>query len=159
TAGNAAFGLLLGLHVSSLVYWFQPLLVEAPFRTRILLTVGLFGMLGLGLYMPMLNYADAHWFSPLQIKGHTVVVQKLVAASKVRRGEWIAYTVAEGGDHNVFVYSGMGFGPVLAVPGDRIAFGKKSYSVNGIAFPTQPYMPQSGEMVVRERHWFMWPDF
>ena len=52
----------------------------------------------------------------------------------------------------------MGFGPVLAVPGDRVEFSTKAFSVNGVPQPLLPHMPAGGKLVVPENHWFIWPN-
>ncbi len=51
----------------------------------------------------------------------------------------------------------MGFGPVLAVGGDNVQFSTNSLSVNSVAQPLLPHMPQSGSLVVAQNHWFIWP--
>lgn len=158
-AGNMALGLLLALHVSSLGYLLEPLLAGSRFRSRVLLTGALFTVLGLALYLPGLNYVDAHWFTPLRVKDRTVIVQKFTPASAIRRQDWIAYNVPQAGDHNAFISAGIGLRPVLALPGDSVRFARIGFQVNGTLFPALPHMPRSGEFVVPEKHWFVWPDF
>jgi hypothetical protein len=58
----------------------------------------------------------------------------------------------------VWVEAGFGWGPVLAVAGDRVAFSTNSFSVNGLAQPLRAHMPTSGDFVVTEKHWFVWPE-
>jgi hypothetical protein len=53
----------------------------------------------------------------------------------------------------------MGFGPVLAVPGDRVEFSEKTFLVNGVPQPLMPHMPAGGSLVVAENRWFIWPSF
>ena len=59
----------------------------------------------------------------------------------------------------VWVRSGFGFGPVLAVAGDRVVFSTKVFRVNGKAQLLLPHMPTSGKVVVPENHWFIWQEF
>jgi hypothetical protein len=58
----------------------------------------------------------------------------------------------------VQVESGFGYGPVLATAGDRVEFSTNSFSVNGVTRPLLRYMPTAGEVVVPEKHWFVWPE-
>jgi hypothetical protein len=49
-------------------------------------------------------------------------------------------------------------GPVLAVAGDRIRFTTEFYEVNGLSRQSLPHMPKTGETVVPEKNWFIWPE-
>ena len=58
----------------------------------------------------------------------------------------------------IWLQAGFSWGPVLAVAGDRVTFSTNSFSVNGAAQPLRPHMPAGGELVVPEKHWFVWPE-
>jgi hypothetical protein len=162
--GNFAFGLLLSIHVTGFVYYCSPLLANGEFSSRLLLTLA--GLVAIGglVYAPLRNLIQDHWFLPLQVNGQVVVVQKQASPNVVRRGDWIAYTlsgyvISVHGYRNRNGASGLEYGPVLAVGGDRVQFSTNAFTVNGIPHPLLPHMPDSGNFVVPENHWFIWPNF
>ena len=158
-AGNIAFGLLLSIHATGLNFFAEPWLTGSRFRLRVFVSLAILAALGMGIYLPARSFLEAHLFAPLQLDERVVVVKKFGTMSDVRRGEWIAYSLAEGGDHGAYVRAGMGLGPVLAGAGDRVRFTPTTLEVNGVAQPRSPFMPDSGELLVPEKHWFVWPDF
>jgi hypothetical protein len=96
--------------------------------------------------------------------GHVIVMEKFISPGRIQRGDWIMYSLqglSTGEPHRggaVWVRAGYGWGPVLAVAGDRVTFSTNSFSVNGIKQPLLPHMPQGGTLVVPEKHWFIWPE-
>jgi hypothetical protein len=56
------------------------------------------------------------------------------------------------------VRPGLEFGRVQAVAGDTVRFSENVFSVNGRSLPRLPHMPTSGEVLVPEKHWFIWPE-
>jgi len=161
--GNYAFGLMLSIHVSGLAYYCTPLLVTMQLRYRLLFTVAVLMALGGFIYTPMRSAIQEHWLLPLRMNGHVVVVQKLASANTVRRGDWIAYTlsghiISVHGYQNAYGHPGMGFGLVLAMAGDRLAFSTNGFTVNRTPHPLLPHMPITGEVIVSGNHWFIWPE-
>ncbi len=121
---------------------------------------------GLLFYMPLRSLIQNHWLMPLSRNGHVFIVERSASAGSIKSGEWVLYSFPErfaGNAHGeggaVRVQEGFGFGPVLAMAGDRVSFAPNSYAVNGVERPRLPHMPQSGELVVPEKNWFIWPDF
>lgn len=162
--GNYAFGLLLSLHVTGFAYYCSPLLASAEFTFRLLFTLAVLVAMGGLIYAPLRHTIQERWLTPLRVNGHVIVVQKQVAASTIRQGDWVAYTlsgyVISDDDYvNADDHSGMGVGPVLALAGDRVVFSTNAFTVNGVPHPRLPYMPLSGKLTVAENHWFIWPDF
>jgi hypothetical protein len=95
-----------------------------------------------------------------------VIVERSASAGSVKRGEWVMYSLqdrsagyAHGEGGAVWVRSGFGIGPVLAMAGDRVSFGTNSFAVNGVEQPRLPHMPQGGDLIVPEKNWFIWPEF
>lgn len=128
-------------------------------RWRLLLTLGLLVALGTLLYMPMRTFAEKHWVASLHVRDRAVIIEKFGSAPRIQRGEWVAYSIPETGNHDAgYVQAGLGFGQVLAVGGDKIRFTPVAIEVNGVARPRLAYMPDWGEMVVPQKHWFIWPD-
>jgi hypothetical protein len=158
-AANIAFGLLLSAHVTSLVFLCSPWLAGARFRFRIGFTLAVLLAVGLFVYAPLRNLFQAHCLMPMRSGEGVVVVQRMSSAHSVQRGDWIAYTLpAERGVPGVRVQAGLGLGPVLAAGGDHIRFLTNGFSIAGVLRPPLPHMPKSGELVVPEKHWFVWPD-
>jgi hypothetical protein len=161
--GNMAFGLMISLHTSGVAYYCGPALRLWPFRERIFLTLLVLTALGVLYYGPLRDIIENHLLMPLRFNGQVVVVQKWAPAAGVKRGDWIAYHISyssdSGEDAWVHIHSGVGFGPVLGVPGDTIEFSQKGFSVNGVLKPLLPYMPSRGSLVVGQNHWFIWPSY
>jgi hypothetical protein len=157
-AGNIAFGLLLSIHSSSLIYVIEPWLAGARFRTRIFASMALLAGVGGLLYMPARNLMETRWLAPLRLQGQVVVVSKSRSPASVKRNDVIAYSLPGNTDHAVYVEAGFGLGPVLAVAGDHVCFTKTAFEVNGAPRPRLAHMPESGDLTVPGKHWFVWPD-
>jgi hypothetical protein len=157
-AGNLAFGLLLSVHTSSLVYLFEPWLAGGRLRWRLVFSLSMLIMLAGLLYLPVRNWIQERWFLPLRANGQVTVVRRQAAPGALQRGDRIAYSFAGVSEHGLYVQSGIGLGPVLALPGDRVRFGKTAFEVNGVFRPRLGNMPASGELIVPEKHWFVWPE-
>jgi hypothetical protein len=155
---NFAFGLLLSAHVSSILFLCRPWLQGMRFRFQIAFGLALLVAVGGGVYTPLRNQIQEHYLMPLRLHGHVVVVQTFSAPKAVRRGDWIAYSLPEGGATGVLVQDGLGVCPVLAMAGDHVRFNPKTFEVNGVEQRLLPHMPTSGELVVPENHWFIWPE-
>jgi hypothetical protein len=156
--GNIAFGLLLSTHVSSVLYVFEPWLAGARFRVRLSFSFVMLFVLGALVYMPVRNLIQEQWLMPLRVKGRVVIVRRLATPSALPRGAWIAYTIYGARGQGLYAQEGFGLGPVLALPGDRVRFTKSALEVNGVPQPLLAYMPQVGEWVVPQKHWFVWPE-
>jgi hypothetical protein len=159
TAANIAFGLLLSIHATGLNFLAEPWLRDVRFRFRVLLSMLMLLALGGVLYMPARAFLENHFFAPWQINDRVIIIQKFATPPAVKRGEWIAYTIAGRGDHGAYVAAGSGLGPVLALGGDRVRFTPLHLEVNGIAQPRLAHMPETGELIVPQNHWFIWPEF
>ena len=156
--GNLAFGLLLALHATGINYLLAPWLAGVRFRSRLVIAMGVLFALGMLVYIPAQNFLNAHGVAPLQINDRVVIVRALRHHPTLLRGEWIAYSIPEGGDHNGYIRGGFGLGPVLAVGDDRIRFTPTTLEINGRPIQRLKHMPKSGEMVVPGNGWFVWPD-
>jgi len=158
-AGNLAFGLLLSIHSTGVVYLCEPLMSDVRFRTRIFFSMASLLALGALVYMPMRHLLQERCFMPMNVRGHVVIVRAYASIKSVRRRDWIAYTLKrDEGEPGIYMRAGYGLGPVLATAGDRVKFGKTALEVNGVPMARQAYMPDSGELVVPENNWFVWPE-
>jgi hypothetical protein len=158
-AANLALGLILSIHVTSLSYVLEPWTSSERFRTKLIFGLLLFVGLTCGLYLPVRNLVEHRWLMPLRIGGRVVVVHRLNSPASVHRGDWVAYSFEGGRGEGVYVQEGVGLGPMLALPGDHVRFTETSFEVNGRARPLLPYMPTSGEIIVPQKRWFVWPNF
>jgi hypothetical protein len=157
--GNLTFGLLLSLHTSSLAFLLEPWLGDSRLRTRILVAVCLLvGLSGL-VYWPARSYLEHHWVMPLQVHGHVVIIHRSIALGSLQRGDWVAYSLPGSSGEGIYINEGAGFGQVLALPGDRVRFSALTFEIAGLSRPRLAHMPASGELIVPEKHWLVWPDF
>jgi hypothetical protein len=161
--GNVAFGLMLSIHATGFVYYCSPLLTNMEFASRLLFTILVLVTLGGVVYAPMRSTIQGHWLMPLRINNRVFVVEKQASVHTVARGDWIAYhlsgyVISVHGYRNAVDHAGLGFGPVLAMAGDRVEFLTNAFTVNGVAHPRRPHMPAAGNFIVPENHWFIWPD-
>lgn len=162
-AGNMAFGLLLSIHVTGFGYYCKPWLANEPLQSRLAFTLLFLIGIGLLVYLPARSFIQHRWLTPLYVRGNVVIVQRLTGPHSIQRGDWINYLLNDSGMNEyggggVQVRNGYCWGPVLAGAGDRVVFSANSFAVNGEARPLLPHMPESGEVVVPEKHWFVWPE-
>lgn len=163
-ASGVAYGLLISVHATSIIYLESRSLQGSRFSTRIVLgLLTLFAVWGL-CYGPVVRYTERHWFMPLRIGDRVMVSHTGIAHRSIRRGDWVVYTIEERGitgvewaGRGVVMQGGLGVDPVLALPGDRVRFTSEAVLVNDQPFPREPFMPGQGESVMPENVWFIWP--
>ncbi|MEI6194740.1 MAG: hypothetical protein WCS42_10455 [Verrucomicrobiota bacterium] len=164
--GSLGYGLMISAHASSIIFleghWLR---AQCEFGLRLLLALITLLAVWLMVYAPLTHLAEAHLIMPLRMRGNVVIVQRLTPPGQIRRGDWIMYSFSEhyvGDAHReggaAWLQGGYSWGPVLAAAGDRVEFSTNSFSVNGVAQPMLPHMPNRGELVVPENHWFVWPE-
>jgi len=157
TLGNVGFGILISAHVISVSHVLRPTLARCRLGVQMLAGLAIFALLTQLIYMPARDWFHENVALPLQIEGRTVVVNPRTGSHGVKTGDWVAYRIARGGDHTVMVHAGYGFGPVLAMPGDRVGFGQGAVVVNG-SVKSQPGSTMAPEEItVPEDTWFIWP--
>jgi hypothetical protein len=91
------------------------------------------------------------------VRSTRVLVNPRATPASVRRGDAVLYRIAASGAGGVRVQEGLGLQAVLGLPGDRVVFEEKTFEVAGARHFRLPDMPASGELVVPEKHWFIWP--
>jgi len=155
---NLGFGIMLSLHATSVIFLFNPWLAEARFFFRIACGAVLLLVLGVGFYAPIRRQLETRWLLPVRINENVVIVHAFTLAQTIKRGDWIAYSLAAERGTGFRAEAGLGLRPVLAVSGDRIRFTPQSFEVNGIAKARLPHMPTTGGLVVPEKNWFLWPE-
>lgn len=159
---NIAFGLMVSMHVSGVVYYCNSFMKDWEILSRILFTVLLLLSVGFLIYTPLRNTIQNRWLMPVRQNGHLIVVTKSAPKDKIRRGDTIAYMLSgyyfsNHMGNNPLERSWLGLGPVLAVTGDTVTFSTNRFTVNGVSQRRLAHMPLSGTFVVQTNHWFIWP--
>jgi hypothetical protein len=152
-----AFGLIISLHSTSANYLIARAWKVSETRARILTAVLVTLILICGVYFPIWQLVQHYWFVPVEIAGTRLVIDPRASPLKVQRGDVVLYRIAGSYDNSVLVRAGLGLQRVLGVPGDHVRFQPKTFEVAGRRLPLLPEMPQSGELDVPEKHWFIWP--
>lgn len=156
-AANMAAGLLISIHVSSIVYLLDPWLQAERFRTRIIVSLTIMAALTCLLYLPLRHFIEEHWVMPLRVNDKVIVVQRHPALKHLRHGDWIAYSFPDDNMSRVYLHGGLDIARVVGLPGDKIVFERAGFTLNGSPQPGLPFMPQSGKWTVPEKQWFVWP--
>lgn len=162
---TASFSVILSLHVTSIVFLLNRLNPGQPLPLRMITTLGVLFALNTLIYGTVQRQIE-RTFMPLRI-GKNVVVVRGYGARHLHRGDWIAYRIGHNSANfqgenfhgSIVAQSGFGLEPVMAIPGDKIEFGKTRYRVNGQSFPNKAYMPTSDEITLGEKQWLVWPKF
>ena len=163
-SANLALGLLISIHSTGFVHYCKPLMAEENFRSRLTFTLCSLLAMMLILYWPARSLVQHHLLTPLSMNGRVIVVQRISPPHGMHRGDCVAYSLpetSEGAAHEggaVWFHGGAGLGPFLAVGDDHVVFSENGFSVNGTLHAALPSMPHSGEWIVPEKHWFIWPN-
>ena len=166
TEGNFAYGLLLAAHSTSVFHLLSHWLGAMGLISKLGVALGSLLVVWLVLYLPAVNWFQSHIAVPLQVRGQVVVMRPHLVPTEIRRGDRIMFALdetqigqAHGGNGAVWVHAGVGWGSVLALPGDSVLFSTNVFSVGGNAQTNLEHMPTSGEMLVPTNCWFVWPEF
>lgn len=157
--GTVAFGVMVSIHTISILCLLAGWLTELRWVARAALALATLGVLGQFVYQPLLRQMARHVAVPLKVGNRIIVVNPRASASRVRAGDTIVYAMEEQRVDGLLLGSGFGMEKVLARGGDHVRFGPEGMKVNGTVFPRQPQMPLSGEVIVPEKHWLIWPQF
>lgn len=155
---NWAFMFLISAHATSISQRFHPWLVQHHLITQIAFGIILFVAVGFLVYMPARAWFEQHIATPLPTSKRVLVSNPRMRPASIQRGDWLAYRITGSYAGGVQVRDGLGFGPVLAVPGDRVTFGEKAFRVNNTVLARPAHMPRTGELVIAPKQWLVWPD-
>lgn len=156
-AADWAFMALLSIHTASVSQRFQAHLAGRRLSTQMLIGMGIFAVVALLVYLPVRRLFETRIVMPLRTSHGLVVVKAHSAAGAIRRDDWLAYRIDARWGGGLVVNEGVGFGPVLALPGDRVEFDERGCRVNGVARPRLPYMPGGGSLTLARNQWLVWP--
>ena len=155
-AGNAAFGLMISLHVSSVLYLLHRMYPGLPPARRLLLSLGVLLVVSQLFYVTSLNWIQNHWFMPFRMGDRVYVVRHVAPIGLVKRGDMVACRT-EGMGGQVRIHDGYLLDRIIAVPGDEVVFEPGEFLINGDRYPSLPLMPISGRVVLKEKTWLIWP--
>ncbi len=155
-AANVAFGLMISTHATSIIYLLGRWAGVQRLWLRLATAVTALLVVSQLIYFPLRGVVESY-LVPLRVGGKVVVVKKGTVPKNLQRGDVVVCTISDFvGDH-LYIREGYGFDAVLALPGDRVKFTTNTFEVNGAVYPPHRGMPATGELVVPEKHWFIWP--
>ena len=164
--GSIGYGLMISAHASTIIFlegqWLRQ---DCRFFLRLIVAVMTVVAVWLGGYAPVLNYAEENWITTVRGPHGVMIVRRMAVPTSVKQGDFLFFSIGEaraGDGHReggaVYVQRGFSWGPVLARERERVEFSNQTFTVNGVSRPALPHMPKSGEFVVPENHWFIWPE-
>lgn len=156
-AADWAFLVMLSIHTANVSQRFQPHLAGRPLSMQLLVGLGAFAAVALQVYLPARQFFETRIALPLHTSRGLVLVGTYSQPKSIRRDDWLAYRIEAGSGGGLVVQEGVGFGPVLALPGDRVEFDEQACRVNGVARARLAYMPQSGHLTLASNQWLVWP--
>ncbi|MBI3848891.1 MAG: hypothetical protein HY298_01170 [Verrucomicrobia bacterium] len=154
---NVVFGLMISLHVSSIIFLSNHWLSELNVVRRLVISLAILFVVSRLIYIPALDLMEKYLAMPLQMRDRVVVASTMLGSKSIKRGDWVAYHFTGGSGHGVKIRDGYGLDPVLGISGDQVRFGPTHFEVNGKTFTRLAHMPAKGEMVVPGKQWFIWP--
>jgi hypothetical protein len=163
--GNFAYGLMLAAHATSVFYLLSHWLGKIEAVNKLFLAAGSLFIVWMMLYFPIVHFFESHYAVPLRVQDRVVVMHPRVMPDELRRGDHIMFKLEENeigrahGGGAVWVRAGIGWGPVLGLPGDQITFSTNKFAVNGVWQANLPHMPANGGLVLPTNVWFVWPEF
>jgi hypothetical protein len=148
---------MFGIHVSSIAYLFKFLIPYRSVALRVGAALSVILLCAGLVYVPFQKRL-ARFVMPMNFRGEVVVVKRF-AIEPLHRGDLVAFQIKSMSTTGIRVGNGFAIEPILAGPGDIVRFDKNNFAVNGEIFPRLDHMPVSGEKVVAEKQWFVWPSF
>ena len=156
-AANIAFGLMMSMHVSSILYLHNRAFPEMPVLRRLMFSIMVLLIVGQVVYVSGLKLCQSYVFMPLRVGEKTYVINRLGDPGTLRRGDFVACHAEATSADSVRIREGYILNKVIAVPGDRIDFKPGQFAVNGVLYTDLPRMPESGTTVLDQHTWLVWP--
>ena len=150
---------MLGLHVAGFRFILSSVTPRPPPATLLVLTIGAYLIILLGIYRPMGKLVRAYVVLPLDFNQRIVLVNPRAREADIRQGDWVAYQFDGFSTAGLQVQAGTDMEQALAASGDRMRFGPDYCVLNEtrVFQATKSGMPKEGEFVVPENHLFIWP--
>jgi len=157
-ASEVAFTLIISAHVTSVSHLLRPLMIRNRLWLQLVFGVVLFVGASVLFYIPAREWFHNHVAMPLSVRGQTLVINPRADPASINRGDWVAYRIDDWTWNNIRVREGMGAGPALGLPGDRLVFGNGMVQVNGSVHPLPGSSRELEPLDVPEFCWFIWPE-
>jgi len=152
-----AFGLMMSMHVSSILYLHNRTFPGMRVLKRLVFSLALLFVVGQLVYASALKFCHNRVFMPLRVGEKVYVINRLHDAQNLRRGDFVACSAKAASFGNVRIRNGYILDKVIAGPRDHIEFNGNGYAVNGVQSQSLPFMPASGTIVLSQRTWLIWP--
>jgi len=154
---NVAFGLMMSMHVSSVLHLLNRALPGMNVPRRLGMSLAVLFVVGQLIYAAGLSWFQNHLFMPLQSGGKVCVVNRLRPIDAVRTGDLVACHAEVTALDGVYIREGYLLDRILAGPGDEVQFDAIEFRVNGVPSARRELMPRSGWVIVPEKTWLVWP--
>ncbi|MBI2928853.1 MAG: hypothetical protein HYY24_24585 [Verrucomicrobia bacterium] len=151
---SLAVGLMISLHVTSILFLPSS---DLSLAKRLVYALAVLFVVSQLVYLPTRRFVENHLFLPLRLGEQVVIVNVLKSPGAIHRGDSVAYRIAAGAGQGFAIREGFALDKVLAVSGDRVVYSGVDLKINGVSRPRQPHMPVSGERIVPQKCWFLWP--
>jgi len=152
-----AFGLMMSMHVSSILYLHNRAFPGMRVLKRLLFSLALLVIVGQVVYASTLALCHHYLFIPLRVGGKVYVINRLHDPQRLRRGDFVACHAEAAAFGNVRIRDGYILDKIIAGPRDRLEFTRSGFFVNGIPSRSLPLMPVSGTTELPPQTWLIWP--
>jgi hypothetical protein len=158
SAATLAYGLMVALHAVSMAHLVEAWLDLVEWGRRLLLVLFTTLLVGVLFYFPAQRWIQNELIMPLRIGNQTLMVFPDDRVDSLRPGAVRVFRFGGTIGRGIVLGQGLVVAEIRGEPGNHIRFDRGYYLVNDRAFAARPLMPQSGEWMVPENHWFIWPD-
>jgi hypothetical protein len=152
-----AFGLMMSMHVSSILYLHNRSFPGMRVLKRLVFSLVLLLAVSQLVYASALKLCHNYLFVPLRVGEKVYVINRLPDAATLRRGDFVACYAEAASFDNIRIRDGYILDKVIAGPGDHLEFTRDGYAVNGVPSRSLPLMPGSGSTVLPQQTWLIWP--
>jgi hypothetical protein len=159
SVATLAYGFMVALHAVSVAIVLESWLQPAGFGRRLVLVLLATLVLAVLCYLPAQRWIQSQLIMPLRVGTQDLMLIPDDRTASLRPGVVRVFRFG-GGIRVQGAYLGQGYvvAEIQGGPGDRIQFESGLYRINDRAHRARPLMPSTGEWVVPENHWFIWPD-
>lgn len=152
-----AFGLMMSMHVSSILYLHNRSFPGMRVLKRLVFSLALLFVVGQLVYASALKLCHNYLFVPLRVGEKVYVINRWHDPGSLRRGDFVACHAEAVAFDNVRIRDGYILDKVIAGPRDHVEFTPDGYAVNGVPSRSLPLMPVSGTTVLPQQTWLIWP--
>lgn len=154
---NLAFGMMISLHVSSILHLINRIAPGMQVLKRLVLSLAVLFVVAQVFYWSGLKWFEKHFFMPVQSHGKVYVIDCSPGKNSIRPGDLVNCRFEHVAVDGVYIHEGYSLSRVIAAPLDRVEFSRVDFRINGVASPRLPYMPTTGQWIVPKNAWLIWP--